>query len=420
MRPSIKHHIFQQFFLLSLLTIISLVGLVELLSDDLEDNMVSLEIASEKTHYLSMINGTPQTWVTATSLVAFMPDNISDTSELPELFQGLPSPFLGEIETVNEDYWVSVDPAPGGILYVAKETSLFDQRQDVFLFGIMIVAALFIIISFILTQLSARRIVKPLIELTQEISNINPQYRSMRVSENYHDQELYSIATTFNSYLNTMEAYVKREHMLIGMASHELRTPIAVTSGALDVLKERGTLGYKDTITIERIREATDEMNANISAILMLARKQPAAPLYGQILLSQSLQSVVQARLNTHPEEQSRLSITPSEIDHQLVSDTALVNMLLRNLIQNSLEHTQGHVTLRQNKQGLLVSDEGDGLPRNVRQQLEQKQTCPSGATNESGIGLFIVTLICERLGWRIEAGTEAGAGTHLQLYFPK
>ncbi len=419
MRPSIKNHIFRQFFSLSLLTIVALIALLEVLSDDLERSMVALELESEQTHYFSMIKDTPQTWITATTLVAFVPEHIAQFPELPPVFQGLPVPFSGEAETVDADYWVNISQTPTGTLYIAKGTYLFEQREKVFLFGIMVVGVLFITISFILTQLSARRIVKPLTALTQEISHIDPQHRTMRVSENYHDQELYSIATTFNTYLNTMEEYVKREKMLIGMASHELRTPIAVISGALDVIEERDTMSEKDKKTVARIRGAANEMNANVVAILMLARKQPTPHQLTQILLSQTLQTAVQERLNTHPEDQARLSIMPSEIDHELLSDITLLRMLLKNLIQNALEHTQGNVTLQQNKLGLLISDEGAGLPQNVRLQLSQKTPIPNGYLNESGLGLFIVTLICERLGWRIEVDQQAKIGTALQLYFP-
>lgn len=419
MRPSIKDHIFRQFFVLSLLTVVTLIGLVELMSDDLEENMVTLEAKIEKAHHLPLTSNVAQTWNTATAQIAFIPKGVEPPSDLPSVFQGLPIPFSGEINLFDKEYWVDISTSPTGVFYIAKDTSLFEQREEVFLLGIIAIGLLFIVISFILTQLSVRRIIKPLTELTQEISNIDPYHRTMRISENYHDQELHSIATTFNSHLNTMAEYVKREQMLIGMASHELRTPIAVVSGALDILEERGTTSEKDKKTIARIRGATNEMNANIVAILMLARKQQTTVQLTQILLSQPLQSVVLERLSTHPKEQTRLSIIPSEIDHKLTSDITLIKMLLKNLIQNALEHTQGNVTLQQNKQGLLITDEGTGLPQNVRLQLSKKIPLPNGYANESGLGLFIVTLICERLNWKIEVNKKIETGVGIQLYFP-
>ena len=54
MRPSIKYHIFRQFFILSLLTVVTLISLVELMSDNLEENMVALEAELEKSHHLPL------------------------------------------------------------------------------------------------------------------------------------------------------------------------------------------------------------------------------------------------------------------------------------------------------------------------------------------------------------------------------
>jgi len=418
MRPSLKQHIYKQFLVLNILTVIALVALVELMCDDLEDHMITYEMTTEKSHYINQIGDIAQTWRTANTQATFVPEGTINFLDIPEVFRALPAPYSGRIELADKEYWVDISRLPTGILYIARDTELFEQREAIFILGITLIGALFIIVSFVLTQLTARRIVTPLDKLTQEISSISPRSRAMRVSVDYRDHELHSIATTFNTYLTTMEEYVKREHMLISMASHELRTPIAVISGALDVLTERGTANKSDSKTINRIRNATNQMNANVEAILMLARKQSSSHPTSRILLSEQLQSVVQERLKTHPYDQERLLISPSEINHELVSVPTLINMMLKNLIQNALEHTQGKVRLQQNSHGLLVSDEGAGLPKNVHLQLSQKISLPPGQMNKSGLGLFIVTLICERLGYAIEVDDLRGDGTHLQLRF--
>lgn len=420
MRPSIKQHIYKQFFGLTLLTVIALVSLVELISHDIEDNMFGQEIEMEKTHYLPLIGDTAQTWKTAATQVAYIPnsENNDTSTPLPAIFQGLTIPFSGEIELPDKEFWVDISRTPSGVLYISHDVTMFDQREEVFMYALFFVGLLFVVISFILSQLSTRRIIKPLTKLTEEISHIIPRQQSMRVTEDYLDQELYSIASTFNTYLETMEDYVKREQMLVGMASHELRTPIAIISGALDILDNRGLLQEKDKITVNRIRSAANEMNANVKAILLLARKQGAKLPTTHFLLSQSLEDVCKERYSTHPSDKTRLNIITDKLDHSMQTDITLVNMLLRNLIQNALEHTQGNVHLRQNDQGLLISDEGAGLPEDKRLQLSQKLSLPGKHAKESGLGLFIVTLICDRLGWTIRLNEENKTGTHIQLFF--
>lgn len=416
MRPSFKHYIYRQFFSISLITIISLIVFVELISEDLEENMTALAIKSEKEHYQTLTDDITQVWKTATTIAAFVPEKIEHFSDLPIIFHGLPVPFSGEIEMAQGDYWIDISQIPNGVLYIANSTTLFEKHEKMFLVGIIIVGLTFIVISFFLAQLSARRIVKPLSALTYEVGSITPSNKSVHISENYRDQELYSIATTFNTYLKNMEEHVKREQLLISMASHELRTPIAVVSGALDILDGRGTLSAEDKKTVHRVRDATNEMSANVEAILMLARKQSASIKKKRIIFDEILLSAVQERLETHPEDQSRLIIAPSKFNHELESDATQVKMLLRNLIQNALVHTQGLVTLLQNEQGLLISDEGTGLPVNVRLQISQDNHIPQDQVNESGVGLFIVKLICERLGWSMDVHDTIATGTRIQL----
>jgi len=420
MKPSVKHYIFRQFFSISILTVVSLVVLVELLSSDLEKNMMALEIKHEKAHYQPLSHDDAMAWKTAGTTAVYVPDHIKNFAYVPSLFHDLTIPFSGEIEEADRDYWVDISRTPKGILYIARDTTLFDQREKVFFVGVIIVGVIFIIISFFLSQISARRITKPLYKLIGDIGSITPEDKALRISENYRDHELYSIAKTFNGYLDIMGNHVKREQLLISMASHELRTPVAVISGALDVLDHRGTLSLEDRKTIGRIRDATNEMNANIEAILMLARKRPASVKKRQVILNEILLSTVQERLDMRPEDQSRLNIVSDDFNHVINSDATLIKMLLRNIIQNALDHTQGTVTLLQNKHGLLITDEGAGLPRDVKSRIFHNQSLYHDKINKSGMGLFIVALICEHLGWSMSIDDSVSTGTRIQFHFVK
>src|SRR5690606_25355083 len=118
-----------------------------------------------------------------------------------------------------------------------------------------------------------RRVVRPLHTLTQDIRRIEPGSRISRIESAYSDQELAEIASTLNELLGALDAYIRREKSLISLASHELRTPVAVIAGALDVLEQRDSLGEADRRTLSRIRRAADEMRNDVDALLKLARR---------------------------------------------------------------------------------------------------------------------------------------------------
>jgi len=418
MNASFKTHIYRQFFTLSLLTALLLFSLFTLLYEEIEQGIVEFKV-HEEIHYLAEGQNAPEVRRAETTLSVFIPSNTIDFPDMPVLFQDLPIPFSDEIKIKDKEYLVVIRQLPLGVIYVAMDTVPIEKREETFQWWLIAVSVVFVGISSLLARFSTRRILKPLSELTEEIRHIDPQQKTARISEQYHDRELNTIATTFNSYLSTMENHAAREKMLISMASHELRTPIAVASGALDVLDERKTLSTKDKKTVERIRSATTVMNGNVEGILMLARKQPVNSRSTQTFLSPLVQAVIEDLSDAEPTNRTRLSVQTNQINHKVVGDPSLIQMLLRNLLQNALEHTQGNVTLIQNEQSLQITDEGPGLPEGVQLQLGQNTVRLPKYANESGLGLFIVTLICERLGWRIEIDEQWKKGTRIHLHFP-
>jgi len=93
-------------------------------------------------------------------------------------------------------------------------------------------------------------------------------------------------------------------------------------------------------------------------------------------------------------------------------ADPILAKMLVRNLIQNALQHTPvGTVGVELLAGGLSVSDSGPGLPTDSRMRLggkpEHVEAPPDGA-----LGLYLVTLIAERLGWSLLVPDVPRGGT--------
>ncbi len=90
--------------------------------------------------------------------------------------------------------------------------------------------------------------------------------------------------------------------------------------------------------------------------------------------------------------------------------------MLLRNLIQNALQHTQQEIdiTLRQ---GLIeIRDKGTGFSNEQKAILTGEKTVMPGSSSLNGLGLYIVTLMCERLKWPLDVAQTDATGTVIHL----
>ena len=421
MSTSIARRIYRKFFVITLLSVLILSAAVVLISEDLERSMVRLDINAERTFLLDDADGhKAQLWHTASLVAAYIPDGTALAEPLHPIFTNLRAPFSGELDFQDSTYLVAVQRANGGTLYLAKNIGLFEHRQKLFIGTLLVLAALMLVLGMVLAEWSTRRLVSPLRRLAEQLQNLTPGKRINRISDDFQDTELLEIGRTFNRFLDELEAFVRREQSLLSLASHELRTPLAVMSGALEVLDSRGQLQEQDQRTLRRLQDALDDMKANVDVLLKLVRRQeqPGTPV--QFYLSEVLARLAEETRDSLPELASRLVVRDSAVDNHVLADPILVRMLLRNLVQNALKHTQGTVEIWQDTGAVLVHDQGPGLPPQALNRLTKATpTTPRGPL-EPGLGLFIVTLISEQLGWRVEVvATATGTGTTIGAFFP-
>ncbi|MFE8070215.1 HAMP domain-containing sensor histidine kinase [Marinobacteraceae bacterium S3BR75-40.1] len=413
MSVSVSRRIYRLFFILSLVNSFILLLAVEFADENLEDTMINVDMVDQKSFFKSQLDGSGvQTWQTANLQVTFIPAGHSHT--LSPLFQDLQPPYTGELERNGETHLINVETleSPPGTLYIAKNITQYEKREDLLLIALAFVAAGMVSLSFVVAQLSARKLVRPLRRLTHEIRATLPGKQLPHIFSDYDDTELREIATTFNRFLDELSAYVAREQSLLALASHELRTPLAAISGALDVLEQRQQPDPKNQRTLNRIRQATREMQEDVRVLLKLSRGSgEPAPAY-PMMIAEVLADVLREFQAANPEQSQRIQLQSAASETALQADPALVRILLRNLIQNALTHTRGAIRISLHERGLQVADEGAGLPETVIPRIQPvpatQMTLPEG----SGLGLFIVRLVCERLDWHLNVEQSSASGT--------
>ena len=119
--------------------------------------------------------------------------------------------------------------------------------------------------------------VAPVAQLAQVVADIDLEHLSTgdhkRIeSRRFGDDEVGVLARTIEGTLERISAFVARERYFTSSASHELRTPITVITGALELL-EQSDLSTADAEAVERVRRATLEMKTTIEMFLCLARE---------------------------------------------------------------------------------------------------------------------------------------------------
>ncbi|CBL46143.1 Two-component sensor histidine kinase [gamma proteobacterium HdN1] len=407
MRQSLTTRLQHAFFAFSICVVIIMAILMILVDHSLEFTMLDSDLDDEINSLLTKHDQqTPLEWHGANLNIYYLPRNSTTTpTPMPQIFEGLPTPFSGEIERGSDTYLIRIAQYPEADIFIARDISAYETRATEFMLTLTGISLLLLIATWYFSRTNSLRISGPLSDLATRIREITPAEKIARLPENYREKELHEIATTFNSFLSEMEAFVQREQSLTNLASHELRTPIAVISGGIEILQTRGNLDPADQKTATRIYNACIEMRENIDMLLKLSRHNAAAAHADTINLSE-LAAEIRNDLAHRFTLDHRLKIQVTSTT--ITTDRILLKMLLINLIQNALQHTQSSIEVFIGNTEINVHDKGKGLPSPLQR----------GPSATGGLGLYIVTLICEAKNWELRITPRESGGTTINVLF--
>ena len=413
--PSLQKRIYWGFAISSLIGMLLMLAAALFAFENLEYTMLTLDLAEENSFVLEHIDTERRhDWQTSSLIGVYMPDalRVDDQFEksLPVIFQDRPVPFSGERHVNQQTFLVSIQKTAEGQLYLAKNISLFERRENLFTAVLVGTGFLLLGLSLVWAKMAGQSIIHPLQRLISLIEAAKPNNAVPLLPLDWRERELMQIAKCFNDFMSTREQFLQRERQLLNMASHELRTPIAVIAGAVEVLQQRQSLNSDDQRVLTRIQQASDQMRANMTSLLALARFTAEATDQTLTRIDDIIQQVVK---DLHDS-----GLATQRVDLHLTPVTLLVNpnlvkMLLHNLLHNALQHTHGHaIHVQLQLDGVIIADQGPGMSAVQQQRLSS----PDKSLSQPGLGLYVVTLICERIGWQLAVNTDQG--TKITLVF--
>ncbi|WP_255152489.1 hybrid sensor histidine kinase/response regulator [Halorarius halobius] len=184
------------------------------------------------------------------------------------------------------------------------------------------------------------------------------------------------------------------------VVSHDLRNPLNVASGRLELAREEC-----DSEHLDAVGRAHDRMEALVEDLLTLAREGGTITEVTEIDVATFAQSCWE---NVATGDATLVVDT----DATIRGDGSRLKQLFENLVRNSVEHGGDDVTVTVGdcEDGFYVADDGPGIPPNERDQVFEAgySTQPEG----TGFGLSIVRQVAEAHGWsvRVTDGPDGGA----------
>ena len=337
-----------------------------------------------------------------------------------------PSPELSALpQGVRDDFWlddretVVLVQRVNGINYILARdiTELKALEEGLILFVLGLALALLLVMGVLLAR-GLRRSFQPLSDLADDILALSPDRTSqhIQISERA-SSELHIIANALNDYLRRQDAFVERERVFNNTASHELRTPIAVIAGALELALEKPDLPPTAREQMQRALAAARNVEQLIALLLTLA-KDPArlARSHDTVRLHELLPDII--RDHQHLLRDKTLEIVvddlaPCTVEAPLHIVQAAIGNLLRNAIENS-DRGEIRVTLEADAT-VTIADPGHGMSPEEISRI-YKKIARGGGREGGGIGLDLVSRLCEHLGWTLRISSIPGKGTLSRL----
>lgn len=236
------------------------------------------------------------------------------------------------------------------------------------------------------------------------------------------DDEVQTMIGAAEKFAERLNAAIERERIFTRDAGHELRTPVAVFKGSLDLLERDRDRPEHERQALARMRRTVADMEALLETLLLLAREEelaaPAEPV--------RVNEVVAGLLDTHrflAERSCNQTRLQEEDELRIRVPRKVLEIVLGNLIRNALTYTSnGEVMVTITGSSVRVSDTGIGMSASELENAFEPffRAEPSrGVTRGHGLGLSIVRRLARQFGWKLVTASQPNEGTSVEVVFP-
>ena len=276
--------------------------------------------------------------------------------------------------------------------------------------------------------LISRRALAPVASLTSAAAQISSSNLDRRVPVGRSHDELSMLARTFNAMIERLQQSFESQRRFIADASHDIRTPIAVVRGELELLQRRIEGDRQTTHALERAINELDRLNQLANDLLLLARAEagqlPQARQQERLdeLLAESASSL--RRLASQRDVAIKVDIYDAA---EVQCDPQMLRRAVSNLIENAIKFSPNSTSVRTSlfvtgrHASIVIIDRGEGIPARDLPRIFDRfyRGDRSRVDRGTGLGLTIAKAIIEDHGGSVHIASEPGAGTTITITLP-
>lgn len=340
--------------------------------------------------------------------IYILPSPNSDSLRSKAQAMGVPATFLFEIQEQGSAVHRNQNLFFSGIRYstrtknyivIVSAENYYHSHHIVYLRNLLI-SALFISMVLIvaISVWFSRKIIQPLQDITRKVNDISSESLHMRLSVDNYNDELGTLASTFNDMLDRLHTAFETQKNFVSNASHELNTPLTSIIGEADVIlsKPRHAEEYREAIM--RILEEAEKLDQKTRALLFLAQTGYNGKVvkFDKVRIDQLLLDVKETVDKLYPTNKVVLdfSFLPENPEKLKVKgNEQLLHLAVSNVIMNACKYSDNdtvRVSLGASDQQIIVvvKDHGIGIPEDEIKHIYDPYFRASNTNRFEGYGI--------------------------------
>lgn len=325
------------------------------------------------------------------------------------------------------------EPVPGSSGQVAVigaslkniDSSIERVKVELALFG-----ALMVLIAGLIAWALSGAALAPVSKMRRQVETIFElgQWSSLEVPKT--KDEVAHLAKTLSELLRRLEESISRQRGFVTVAGHELRTPLAILKGELELAQKSDRTESELRSAVAEALDETERIIRLSEHLLLLARKDEGAAI---VTLEMKEMFPLLARSvddfsNLAKEREVSLALN---CDRSVICevDESALQQIIANLLDNSLRYSPPSTFIQiickyeQESVMLAVKDEGPGFPENfialAFERFSRADDHRDRAYGGSGLGLAIVKSLVEVMNGKILASNRPSGGAQIVIKFP-
>ncbi|MFM7427309.1 MAG: sensor histidine kinase [Elainella sp.] len=373
-------------------------------------------------YFITLINGQLHDYRSYSG----QPPILLQQPDLIARWAGVEQRSSGQVQTDNQRFQYVAQPfrlpgkQPGTLVVLYDATADFQQGREALL-QLGRDVGLFLGLSLIFAWFTAGRVLAPLRQVTQTAQSISESDMTQRLPVRGKD-EIAELTTTFNEMLDRLQVAFESQKEFLKDASHELRTPITVIQGHLEMLQYRPE---RQPETVALVMDELERMGRLVNDLLLLAKTENPNFLHLKTEELDWMTEELYLKARSMADRQWKLEskgLSPIRCDRQRLTQAVM------NLVQNAIRHTQTDDTItlgsavRDDQAFFWVRDTGEGIALQDQQRIFERFTRGTNQDHQfegHGLGLSIVQAIVQAHHGRVELQSQPGTGSTFTLVIP-